>query len=141
MYPISDTEVTMAASITCSSILNEVQLSNLNLKIGLSTFSAVIILKKTVLKHSNGISAISSLPSSILLQNVQQDDFKLSQKICNLNLEFDNLKGEKETALEECDKLELLIELIELVNWNSLKLKLRLMKTWVCFFHQLKLKI
>ena len=108
MNSISDSK--MAASISFSSILNEIQLSNLIFKIELSPFSAVITLKKTPIKLSNGVSAIPSLPSSFLLQRVQQDNFKLSQKLSNLSLEFENLKSEKWTAVEECEKLQDTIE-------------------------------
>ena len=110
MYSISDSEVKMAASISFSSILNEIQLSNLNFKMELSPFSAVITLKKSSITNSNGIPAIPSLPSSVLLQRAQQDNMELSQKIFNLSLELESLKASKVTAEDEFEKRNATIE-------------------------------
>ena len=63
-----DSDMKMAASVKFASFLSEIQASNLNFKIELSTFSAVITLKKTAIKDSDGVSALSNPPLSLLLQ-------------------------------------------------------------------------
>ena len=67
-----DTDLEMAANSTFSSILNEIQLSNLNFKIEMTPFAANIILKKSVLRDKNGFPAIPSQPILFLLQESQQ---------------------------------------------------------------------
>ena len=50
-----DSDMKMAASVKFASILSEIQASNLNFKIELSSFSAVITLKKTAIKDYKGV--------------------------------------------------------------------------------------
>ena len=81
MHSITNSDVKMAAQITFSSILSEIQHSNLNFKIELSPFSASITLKKTAITDSNGFSAIPTHPSSFLLHQAHLEITKLSQEI------------------------------------------------------------
>ena len=76
-----DSEVKMATSTTYFSILDDVQKSNLNFKMEISPFSAVITLKKTAIKDSSGFAVLPVPPSSILLQQAQLEISKLSQKV------------------------------------------------------------
>ena len=71
MSQTSDTDLEMAVSATFSSILNEIQLSNLNFKIEMTPFAAIVILKKSVLRDKNGYPAIPSPPILSLLQQSQ----------------------------------------------------------------------
>ena len=96
----------MAASTTFSSILNEIQYSNLNFKIELSPFSAVITLKKTAIKNSKGCSLIPSASSLTLLHQAQQENLEVSRQIFKLSLENTNLKREKKVADEKCGDFE-----------------------------------
>ena len=64
MLPV--TELGMAASTTFSSILNEIQLSNLNFTNKMTPYAAYITLKKTVQKDMNGTLATPAPP--LLLQ-------------------------------------------------------------------------
>ena len=67
-----NSDLEMAASSCFSSILYEIQLSNLNFKIEMTPFAAFIILKKTVVKDKNGLPANPSPPILFLLQQAQQ---------------------------------------------------------------------
>ena len=71
MSQTSDTDLEMAVSAAFSSILNEIQLSNLNFKIEMTPFAAIVILKKSVLRDKNGYPAIPSPPILSLLQQSQ----------------------------------------------------------------------
>ena len=71
MSQTSDTDLEMAVSAAFSSILNEIQLSNLNFKIEMTPFAAIVILKKSVLRDKNGYTAIPSPPILSLLQQSQ----------------------------------------------------------------------
>ena len=65
----SDEHSTMAASLSFEAILRDIQASNLNFWIEMSPFSAVINLKKSLIKNKLGVPLIS--PPPILL--VSQD--------------------------------------------------------------------
>ena len=111
----------MATDATFSSILNEIQVSNLNFKIELTPFSAVITLKKTAIKNSKGSSLTPSVPSLILLQKVQQENLELYRKICNLNFQIENIKLEKKVASGDFEKtIDKLTQTLELSKVKSL---------------------
>ena len=107
MNTILESDLTMATSISFSAILDEIQKSNLNFKIELSPFSAVVILKKTPIKDRKGIFAIPSPPSSFLLLKAQKEIIKLSQTIANLESENYQLKWDKASTVDECNKLNI----------------------------------
>ena len=69
----SITELTMAINTTFASILNEIQLSNLNFCIQMTPFAAYITLKKSVQKDMNGVPATPFPPVLVLLQQAQQE--------------------------------------------------------------------
>lgn len=111
MSQTSDTDLEMAASATFSSILNEIQLSNLNFKIEMTPFAAIIILKKSVLRDKNGYPAIPSPPILSLLQQSQLVISILRDENAQLKASIQNkeedagesikVRGELKVKLEE----------------------------------------
>jgi hypothetical protein len=61
----------MATKAPFSSILNEIQVSNLNFKIELTPFAAMITLKTSAIKNQKGIFAIPTTPTYLLLQQAE----------------------------------------------------------------------
>ena len=61
----------MAVDTTFSSILNEIQLSNLNFTIQMTPYAAYITLKKSSLKYQDGSYAVPSPPILTLLQEAR----------------------------------------------------------------------
>ena len=96
------TDLEMATSTCFSSILHEIQLSNLNFKIEMTPFAAFITLKKTVLKDKNGVPALPSPPIIFLLQQVQQEIFSLQVE----NAELKETVRKCEAEDEESDKVK-----------------------------------
>ena len=78
MVPV--TELEMAVSTTYASLLNEIQLSNLNYSIQMTPFAAYITLKKSAQKDLNGEYASPSPPILFLLQNAQQEILRLQEE-------------------------------------------------------------
>ena len=113
----------MAASNSFFSILNEIQKSNLNFKIELSPFSAIVTLKKTVIRDSKGFSALPSPPSSFLLQQAQFEVSKLSQEISSLKSEHVQIKQEFKSAVEKCEKLDEANEKLQLKYDGKIKVE------------------
>ena len=66
------TDLKMAVDATFSSIINEIQLSNLNFSLQITPFAAYITLKKSVIKDYYGIQAVPSPPILLLLQQANQ---------------------------------------------------------------------
>ena len=62
------TDLKMAIDATFSSILSEIQLSNLNFTLQVTPFAAYITLKKSVLTDQNGIKAVPAPPVIFLLE-------------------------------------------------------------------------
>ena len=110
MHSVLDSDLAMAASISFSSIVNEIQQSKLNFKIELSPFSAVITLKKTVIKDGNGVSTLPPPPSSFLLHQAQQEILRISHIISDLEKENKDLKCDHEASIDNfvklCSKIE-----------------------------------
>ena len=65
------TDLKMAIDTTFSSILNEIQLSNLNFTLQITPFAAYITLKKSVITDQNGAKALPAPPILFLLQQAQ----------------------------------------------------------------------
>ena len=83
----------MAINTTFSSILHEIQLSNLNFCIQMTPFAAYITLKKSVQKDLNGVPATPSPPVLVLLQQAQQEVLHLQDE--NFRLKSANAALEK----------------------------------------------
>ena len=80
-----NSDLEMATNASFSSILNEIQLSNLNFTIEMTPFAAFITLKKTVLKDKN-----SRYPFNSNSFSPQQEIFSLRQENANLKADVDN---------------------------------------------------
>ena len=90
MVTVSDLE--MAVNSTYASILNEIQLSNLNFSIQITPFAAYITLKKSAQKDLNGHHVPPSPPLLVLLQNLQQENLNLRDKNFTLNSAYESLE-------------------------------------------------
>ena len=90
MVTVSDLE--MAVNATYASILNEIQLSNLNFSIQITPFAAYITLKKSAQKDLNGHHVPPSPPLLVLVQNVQQENLNLREKNYTLKSAFESLE-------------------------------------------------
>ena len=95
----------MAINSTFSSILNEIQLSNLNFTIQLTPFGAYISLKKSAQKDQQGRYSTPSPPLLFLMQQVQQDNFALRDENSKLKAALDNLKDKYEEIVRENEVL------------------------------------
>ena len=82
MDPVSD--MAMAVNTTYSSILNEIQLSNLNYSIQMTPYASYITLKKSVQTDLTGAPATPSPPLLFLLQTSQQENHQLREENCRL---------------------------------------------------------
>ena len=79
------TDVTMAINSTFNSIVNEIQMSNLNFVIQVTPFAAYITLKKSAQTKKNGELAEPSPPIFMLLQKSHQDLCVAQKEIIRLN--------------------------------------------------------
>ena len=87
----------MAVNSTYSSILNEIQLSNLNYSIQMTPFGAYITLKKSVQKDLNGTPASPSLPLLFLFQQAHLEICQLREENLHLKATFER----QQTKLDE----------------------------------------
>ena len=83
------TDLKMAVDATFSSIINEIQLSNLNFSLQITPFSAYITLKKSVIKDQNGNQAVPSPPILFVLQQAQQTIQELREENEQLKIKCD----------------------------------------------------
>ena len=95
---IADSELTMAIDSTFNSIINEIQLSNLNFMINVTPYAAYITLKKSTLVDLNGAHA---LPSPPLLRVLQKS---LEEKSAADDI-IQNLKTDLMTCEKRCQEL------------------------------------
>ena len=91
MVPITDLE--MAVNSTFSSIVSEIQLSNLNFCIQMTPFAAYITLKKSAQKDFAGNHVLPSPPLLFHLQHVQQDVSRLQKKTSELKTLYEALEN------------------------------------------------
>ena len=85
----------MEASITFENILEQIQSSNLNFHMKLSPFTAVISLKKTLIKDKSG--------SPLLPPPPKLDNKTLTQKIFELENTVSSLTNDYESTLLDCE--------------------------------------
>ena len=104
-------DLEMAVNSCFSSILNAIQLSNLNFKIERTPCAALITLKKTVLKDKNGVPATPSPPIIFHLQQAQQDVYnlqlenaQLTETVRNWELEAEELNKAYHDVSNELEK-------------------------------------
>ena len=111
MLPV--TELEMAANTTFSSILNEIQLSNLNFTIQMTPYAAYITLKKTVQKDMNGTLATPAPPLLFLLRQAQEQAFRLQNENSqlrsateNLEIKYDGTRKENVRLIEAVEEMK-----------------------------------
>ena len=100
----SDIYTTMAAKLKFEEILGTIQSSNLNFRLEISPFSAIIHMKKYLFTNKFGISLFPSPAYSILLEQEKSYNMVLSRKIVVLENEMNALKASYEEALLVRDK-------------------------------------
>ena len=86
------TELKMATNTTFSSILNEIQLSNLNFTINLTPYAAYITLKKSVQKDINGTILTPAPPLLFLLHKAQEQTLQQQVENSELRSTINNLE-------------------------------------------------
>merc|ERR1712208_179206 len=107
------TELIMAVDATFSSILNEIQLSNLNFSLQITPFAAYITRKKSVIKNQNGIRTVPSPPVLFLLQQAQQTIAELREE--NKRLKIEIIEAEKSNESRVYDNAAL-VEALQVSN-------------------------
>ena len=90
MVPSLDLQ--MAINNTYSSIISEIQLSNLNFSIQMTPFASYITLKKSVQKDMDGVQATPTPPLLFLLQEVRQQILYLQNENFKIKLNADILQ-------------------------------------------------
>ena len=111
MVPV--TELEMSINNTFGSILNEIQLSNLNFSLQVTPFTAYITLKKSVQKDVNGVPATPSPPLLYLLQQAQQVILQLQDENSKLKTSVAALEEKTKSAINEKD---VLVDTVKEVN-------------------------
>ena len=96
----------MAASQAFEGIINQVVTSNLNFCLEQSPFSAVIHLKKTVIRNKSGTLLVPPPTLSVQLLQVQSDNYRQAQKIINLESIIKSLKSENLKSSNTIKELE-----------------------------------
>ena len=121
MNQVSDMK--MAVDATFSSILNEIQLSNLNFTIQMTPYAAYITLKKSSLKYQNGTYAVPSPPILSLLQEAQHIIATQKTEILELQTSYavsrtkvDNIEIENASLLDKLNESNKALEASENVN-------------------------
>ena len=85
----TDTDFTMAIDTTFNSIINEIQLSNLNFSIQLTPYAAYITLKKSTQVNGNGLhenpssQVLTLLQQSYRGQTALHEEIKFLKKVSN----------------------------------------------------------
>ena len=95
------TDLKMAIDATFSSILSEIQLSNLNFTLQITPFAAYITLKKSVLTDQNGIKAVPAPPVIFLLQQAYQTIAELQEENNRLKINCDTAEKINQKLMHE----------------------------------------
>ena len=111
----SDKKIKMVASDAFENLLKQVQSSNLNFRMEISPFSAVITLKKSLVKDKAGQILFPPLSESVQLQQSKEEQNCLIQKIKHLENIIEAQKSYYENAFNEC-RYEFEIRLENLKN-------------------------
>ena len=94
----------MEASTMFENLLQHIKESNLNFKLELSPFSAVILLKKSFIKDKFGNPLLLLSTSTAILSRVQEENLKLNKKILFLENANKTLKADYEDAVDDCEE-------------------------------------
>ena len=95
------TDMKMAINTTFGSILNEIQLSNLNFSIQMTPYAAYIVLKKSAQRDPHGVPVSPSPPVLYLLQKAQQEHLALQDENYNLKVALEMLEKKNYTIVRE----------------------------------------
>ena len=108
----------MDASKAFKNILQQIDFSNLNYKLEISPFSAVISLKKSFIRDKSGnlLSSPSHPSESPAVHRLQEEIQILGNKISQQESDFQSLKYEYEKALHDCEEAYKVINSLELRN-------------------------
>lgn len=130
----------MAARKAFDYILNLVKSSNLNFKIIQSPFSAIICLKKSLVKNKSGVPIISSIQDPDLTFQLKAENQDLIHQLSKLDNRNKSIKSEYEDALKKPDdafqnichlkddlKMLLSMALIRDLSWRIIFLNRNLM--------------
>ena len=98
----SDKKIKMVASDAFENLLKQVQSSNLNFRMEISPFSPVITLKKSLLKDKSGQILFPPISESVQLQQSQDDQNCLLQKMKHLENIIEAQKSDYINALIQC---------------------------------------
>ena len=99
----SDINPTMLASQTFQSILQHIQTSNLNFQVQISPFSAVISLKKSLVKDKSGAFLLPPTPPPCPPSTALSDIATLTSKNIQLENDLKTSKRNYEDAVEDCE--------------------------------------
>ena len=94
MDELIDSELTMVANKAYSYVLQCVQNSGLNYQIQMSPFSAVISLKKSLIRNKTGLPIIPILPISDIVEKDLEKELALMKK------KYEDFLHEHTTAME-----------------------------------------
>jgi uncharacterized protein with von Willebrand factor type A (vWA) domain len=89
----------MVATLKFDEILRTIQSSNLNFRLEMSPFSAIIHMKKSLVTNKSGISLLPPPAYSVLLDQEKSQNKILSQRIDYLEMEISALKCDYKKAL------------------------------------------
>ena len=122
----SCSDPTMVASNTFEFLLDQIKSSNLNFQLQLSPFSAIISLKKTLVKDKFG-SPLLPQTSSILLDNSMSEIAALTKKNLHLESVVKSLKSDYEISVLDCENshktIAQLEKEIEQVRMSNVEIK------------------
>ena len=117
------TELKMEINSTFTSILNEIQLSNLNFSIQTTPFAAYITLKKSVQKDLNGDYATPSPPTLLLLQETQRqllylqnENYSLKSTVAALEKKCVDIEHENANLLDAHEENNTIVKTLEADN-------------------------
>ena len=83
-YKYSTTDLTMAASQTFESLIDQVKNSNLNFHLQQSPFSAVISIKKSYIKDKSGVPLMSNAPDPAGLYCLKSENQETKERVKHL---------------------------------------------------------
>ena len=95
----------MEASDTFENLLEHIQNSNLNYKLERSPFSAIISLKKSVVRDKSGNMFSPATNTSFCDRRMQEENKNLRQQIENLETKIESLKSDFGCSVDELEGL------------------------------------
>jgi hypothetical protein len=130
MYRIPDPDVNFAmAAQAFEGIINQVVASNLNFCLEQSPFSAVIHLKKSVIRNKSGTLLIPPPPLSVQLLQAQSDNYRQAQKIIKLESIINSFKSDSVNSANTILELEGQLEREKFQANSSLDLEKEALQT------------